>query len=412
MHHGIDLTPIAIVLSLAFVSAFVFRRLHQPLLVGYILVGVLLGPLFLHNDAGSAISVIAELGVLLLMFMIGLELDFRRFKKLFRPAIVVVVLQILAGCLLMLLFAYVQGMSLAQAVVLGFVVSLSSTAVAIGTLRDLRQENTEAGQTTTAVLIAQDLAVVPMLLVVGVLGYGTLEFEALVQTGVALVLVVCTLVGIFYLVENPRIMRRITRFLDTTIEQPVIAGAALCFTAAAVSGVVGLSTAYGAFAAGLLLGNMGELSEKLENAVKPLYDLLIMIFFLSVGLIIDVGYIVDNIWSVGMLLGVVLVFKTLINYGIIELIGLTKRGTSVAAASLGQVGEFSFILAGVALGYGILDNEVYQMVLVVIALSLILSPVWVRIVQYRFGIPSLRDYVRNNDKFQKQKDAIRQRLGL
>lgn len=157
--------------------------------------------------------------------------------------------------------------------------------------------------------------------------------------------------------------------------QNVLVALTVCFTAAALSGAIGLSASYGAFLAGLAIGSTHK-KEAYEEEIRPIFELLMMIFFLSVGIMIDFKFIVDHIFSIALVLFALLFLKTIFNITILRWQGLSRRHAIMLGASLGQAGEFSFVLAALGLSAGAILPEGYKYVVAIIALSLILTPVW------------------------------------
>lgn len=385
---------ISLILAAAFMSGLFLRRLRQPALVGYILVGIILGPGVLglvHTT--EMITWLAELGIILLMFMIGLELDMHSFRKSLSKSLMIVAIQVSLAIAAVFTLTFFFAASIGFAVLIGSIIALSSTAVAITVLKDLRQEHTESGTVTTSVLIAQDLAVVPILILVQMVGGESITSGHLIRATLSLILVGVTLFGIFYLTHHPRFLRKLQNVFSHGVDQPVLAALALIFTAAALSGYAGLSSAYGAFALGLIIRNIGDIGEAYKNAISPLHDLLLMIFFLSVGILIDVQLVIENWILISTLLLIVIALKTLGNTLILMVTSLSWRGRLLAAAAISQIGEFSFVLLGVGSENNLVSSTQYQVVLAVIALSLVISPVWVTIVRKITGIPSLSNFI-------------------
>jgi CPA2 family monovalent cation:H+ antiporter-2 len=162
---------------------------------------------------------------------------------------------------------------------------------------------------------------------------------------------------------------------------------AFCFGAATLSGSVGLSAGYGAFLAGLVLGNSDH-GEAFEHGAQPIQAVLLMVFFLSVGLLLDVGFLWENIGQVLFLVAMVLVFKTLLNIAGLRLLGLDWPRVVLSSVMLAQVGEFSFVLAGMGLHLGLLDAATGQLVVAVTVLSLAVTPLWVGVAR-RLGQPGM-----------------------
>jgi len=386
-----DLTHIAFILFLAFLGGLFLQRLKQPALVGYIIVGAIIGPGLLGIQGDDfTIKWLAELAVVLLMFMLGIELDIRKFRAAMKPALWTAGLQVVFGIAVMLGLSVFLGWSIPTAILFGFVIALSSTAVAVAILHELRTEDGEAGRIATAVLIAQDILVVPMLLVISAMSGGGVDATDILRLGISLTVIAVSLWGIFQLSKHPEWVTRIERLFTAGTNQPVVAALALCFGAAALSGALGLSTAYGAFALGLLLGNLsGGISDSYKGAMHSIHDLLMMIFFLSVGLMLDLSFVFDNLFQIAILLAVTIFLKTVVNVAILRFAGVSKKDALTLGAVLGQIGEFSFVLIALGLSNGFVSHETYQLALAVIALSLVISPLWLQFVRmrmHRYGV--------------------------
>lgn len=369
-----DLTGIALVVVAALLCGLGMERLKQPAILGYMVAGVLLGPsaLGLVHDQGQ-IGVLAELGVLMLLFVIGMELSLRIFKRIWRLAAAAAGLQIGASLGVFWLLAFVFGWPTPMAVLMGFVVAMSSTAVAIKILQDAGEIKTRAGRIAVAVLIAQDMAVVPMMLTIGVMGRGGFDWMSAVSLSGAVAL----LGGlVWYLSRGRKLVLPIPKILNTKREElGALVAIALCFGAAAISGLLGLSAAYGAFIAGLVIGN-SNLKKQVFAEVKPIQSVLMMVFFLSIGLLIDLNYVWANLGAVLAILFMVTVFKTVLNVGIVRVLGQPWPVAVVSGIALAQIGEFSFLLAGVAVVSGVIPPETSRLVVAVTVLSLLMSPLW------------------------------------
>lgn len=375
--HG-GLTEIAIVALAAMACGLLMERFRQPAIVGYILAGVLLGPsaFGLVSDR-EQIDMLAELGVLLLLYVVGMELSLRAFRRIWRLATMMTLLQIAASLLVMFVFRYLLGWSVGLTILLAFVVALSSTAVAIKILEGLGELRTRTGMVTVGVLIAQDLAVVPMMLIVAGMGAGAAAGGFDWSMIPRVVLSIAILAGlIIYLSSGRKIS---LPFLDAAAgnqDLKPLAALAFCFAAAGVSGLLGLSAAYGAFLAGLVIGSSRERHAMIE-ATQPIQSILLMVFFLSVGLLIDLAFVWENLWTVLTLFLFVAVFKTILNVGGLRLLGQNWRNSFMAGIMLTQIGEFSFILSKLGIDAGVITVEDSKYVVAVTVLSLALSPLFV-----------------------------------
>jgi CPA2 family monovalent cation:H+ antiporter-2 len=357
IEHG-ELTGMAAVALAALLCGLIMTRMRQPAVVGYILAGVALGPsgFGLVTDRAQ-ISILAELGVLMLLFVIGMELSLRAFKLVWVTAVGTALLQIAISLAMMVLFHVLFELDLRAAVLLAFVIAISSTAVAIKILEAIGELRTRVGRITVSVLIAQDLAVVPMMLIVGAMGGEEAALTA--WTAVKIALSIALLAGlIVYLSRRRRVRLPFVHHAAGNRELTAVAGLAYCFGAAAASGAVGLSPAYGAFLAGLFIGNTTQRKS------------------MSIGMLMDLAYIWANLWLVLFLWFFASVFKTALNIGILRLFRETWPRAFLASMALAQIGEFSFLLTQTGLGAEVIDEEIHKLVVSVTVLSLAISPIW------------------------------------
>ncbi|WP_119462109.1 cation:proton antiporter [Rhodospirillaceae bacterium SYSU D60014] len=373
MHGHESLTGLAIVALAALVCGMVMTRLKQPAVVGYILAGILLGPSalgFVENR--DHVQLLAELGVLMLLFLVGMELSLRSFKAIWRVALLATLMQIGGGVLVMLAVSRVLGWSVELAILLGFVVALSSTAVTIKMLQDIGELRTQTGQITLGILIAQDLAVVPMMIVVGSMAGAGFGWAALAKVALSIGFLALL---ILYLSRRRRVALPFASVVRGSADLTPLVGLVFCFGAASITGLLGLSPAYGAFIGGLVLGN-STARPVMIRSTAPIQSVLLMIFFLSIGLLLDLGFLRDNLGEVLVLLLMVTVVKTVFNVGTLRLLGEPWARAFLAGVLLAQLGEFSFLLAAIGLGNGLIDSYNHSLIVAVTVLSLMISPFW------------------------------------
>ena len=370
-----EITFIALIVVVALLCGMAMLRLKLPALVGYILAGVVLGPSgFGLVEDRDRINLLAELGVLMLLFLIGLELSLKAFKKVWRIALFGTLLQVGGAIVVMLLLSLVFGWSVEIAMLLGFVIALSSTAVVIKMLADIGELDSEVGRVTIAILIAQDLAVVPMMLILnGMASEGGFGASDLLPIAFAVGFLV---LFVRFLGRRDPVRLPFGRWIVGDHDLTPLAALAPCFAAAAISGLLGLSAAYGAFLAGLFIGASTDRQAIIE-ATRPIQSVLLMVFFLSIGLLIDLAYIWHNLGAVLVLLLVITLGKTTMNVGILRLLGEPWPRAFLTGVVLGQIGEFSFVLAALGLGNGLIEQDGHRLVVTVIALSLVISPLWI-----------------------------------
>jgi len=374
IEHG-ELTGLAAVALAALLCGLVMTRIRQPAVVGYILAGVALGPSGFELVTDRAqIAILAEFGVLMLLFVIGMELSLRAFKAVWVTAVGTALLQIAISLAMMILFHVFFDLDLGAAVLLAFVIAISSTAVAIKILEAIGELRTRVGRIAVGVLIAQDLAVVPMMLIVAAMGGEPSAGTA--WTVVKIALSIAFLAGlIVYLSRRRRVRLPFAQQAAGNRELTAVAGLAYCFGGAALSGAIGLSPAYGAFLAGLVIGNTTQRKSMLDT-IEPIQGVLLMIFFVSIGLLLDLAYIWANLGLVLFLWFFASVFKTALNIGILRLFRESWPRAFLAGMALAQIGEFSFLLVQTGLGAGVIDDAIHKLVISVTVLSLAISPIW------------------------------------
>ncbi len=368
-----ELILLAIIALAALLCGLVAARLRQPPVVGYIVAGVVLGPSFLGLvENQESVQLLAELGVLMLLFVIGMELSLRSFRRIWVIAVATTLLQILGTLAVMLLIGRALNWPFAATLLLAFSVALSSTAVAIKMLEQLGELRTATGRITVGILIAQDLAVIPMMLALDVVALGTFDLAVVLRIVLSIGLLAAL---IFFLSRRRRINLPLPAMVVGHPDLMPVLGLAICFGAATASGLSGLSPAYGAFLAGLTIGNSNLRASMLQQTL-PIQSVLMMVFFLSIGLLIDIEFLWQNRWVVLMMLLVVTVLKTVLNVGILRLMRLPWAQAMLTGLVLAQIGEFTFLLAGIGIRRGVIENGDFRLVIMVTALSLALSSLW------------------------------------
>mgnify|MGYP001234150913 FL=1 len=379
-HHFFD---IGIITLLAALAAIFLSRLQQLPMIGYVIAGVIIGPALLGIISDEKeIAFVAEIGVILLLFILGMELPLESFKKSYKIAVPVTFA--LIGLSLAMVFAigFIVEMSVAQKIVYGFIISLSSTAVAVKLLANVGLLTKGTGQIAVSVLIAQDLLFVPMIMLTNALGS-----EAGIDLAFIPKMLIATalLIGlILYLSRKEKVQLMFENTVEKHDDLIPVAALAWCFVGAGLSEYAGLSPAFGAFLAGLVIGNSYS-KEMVMPKIEPMQHVLLMVFFLSIGMLIDFGVIADNLLLISGLLVATMLFKTIACITLLKLFLPQDRWrcSFVTGLTIGQIGEFSFIIAAAALANGIFDDESYKVIIAVIALSLALSPLWMAIL-HRF----------------------------
>jgi K+:H+ antiporter len=374
IHHGFPLVEIATIIVIAVLAGLGLMRLKQPPLVGFILAGVIMGPtgfgLINNNDNVTAL---AEMGVLVLLFFIGTELSLKAFVATLKPAVIVAAGQLAAAMVIGAGISWLTGSTAAEGIILGFIIALSSTVVAMKMLEDMGALRRMPGRITVGVLIAQDIAVVPMLILVS--SFGGEETSA-AQLVIKIALAVGLLGALlWWLGRSPKIKVPYDKQIGDNVELLALGSLGACFAAAAISGTIGLSPAYGAFIAGLVIGNT-TLRNRVIPVIEPIQSILLVVFFLSIGLLIDLDYIRAHLGVVMAAALIVIAIKTVLNVFLLRFAGFDRETALLGGLSMAQIGEFSFVLAAAGFTAGALGFDIYRLSIAVTAITLLLSPAW------------------------------------
>ncbi len=374
MHAELNLLEIALVVVATLSCGLLFERLKQPAVLGYILAGVLLGPSVLKLVSNrEVISALAELGVLMLLFLIGMELSLKAFKTVWHISLLTTLAQISGSLIVVFGVGKIFDLSVGLSVLLACAIALSSTAVAIKMLEGIDELRTETGRITVGVLIAQDLAIVPIILVLQGMGSGNGIGPGLfIKVGVSVGLLA---VLIWYLGRRHKLRLPFAKIFKGNHDLEPLIALMFCFGAAVIAGLMGLSAAYGAFLGGLILGNTTERHRMIEST-KPIQSVLMMVFFLSIGLLLDFAYIWQHLGKVLILLLFITVGKTTLNIFVLNVLRQPWHRAFLSGLILSQMGEFAFLLATIGIDADLIDQEGGRLVVSLAALSLTLSPFW------------------------------------
>ncbi|MCC6671203.1 MAG: cation:proton antiporter [Planctomycetes bacterium] len=337
---------------------------------GFLAVGVLVGPHGLGVVANQAlVDRLAEIGVVVLLFSVGLELSFAQVVRLRRYVLLggglQVGLTLAAGAVAGLL----GGLSLAQSLFLGFLVTHSSTTSILRLLSDRGEIDSPAGRPSIAISLAQDLVVVPMILLVPLLA-GAGEEGLLPRIGLSFLGLAALVTGAWFVI--PRVLSLVVRTRSREIL--VLTVITLCFGTALATGAMGLSMALGAFLAGLVLGE-SPYRHLVQGEVEPLRDALTSMFFVSIGMLFDPAVVAERPLQALGLLAALLAAKALIVFPITRFLGLPGWVQLRTALWLAQVGEFAFVLMQVPSGGTLLPADVKSLFVVVAVVSIALTPV-------------------------------------
>jgi len=377
MHLDPVILVITIVLFFSMLMAYIAMRVKLPIVVAYILTGVLLGPsgLAVIEDY-ELVTRIGEIGVIMLLFFVGMEVSIPRLLKGWKVAFIGTNVQIMFSVIVCVALALLFDMSWQQGVLYGFIISLSSTAVVLKMLQDSGEIELPLGQNALGVLLVQDLAIIPMMVILSMLGG---DSETSVSSLLIQVLGGIGVIGlVIWLMRTGRF--HIPEVLLGSYENRMMLGLLLCLGSASLTGWLGLSPALGAFLAGVLLASSDQ-SEWVHEHLGPVHIIFMAMFFLSIGMLVDLDYLFAH---AGIVLGatlLVFLFNAGTNVFVMRALGEDWESSLLTAGLLSQIGEFSFLLAAIGLHVALIDKSLHSMTVLVIALTLMLSPLWLTLIK-------------------------------
>ncbi len=348
------------------------QKLKLPSILGFLITGIIIGPYgFSVVNAVDEVEVIAEIGVILLLFVIGMELSIKQLASIKKTVFVGGFLQVGITAGVAGLCYFFLGNDWNAAVFVGFLFSLSSTAIVLKLLQERNEIGTPHGRNALGILIFQDIIVVPMMLVTPILAGQTenIGYSVFMLVVKSLIVVAITIVSARYLV--PRLMHVIAKtrskelFLLTTIT--------LCFAVAFITSEAGLSLALGAFLAGLIISE-SEYSHQATSIILPFRELFTSFFFISVGMLMDVNFFLSNTLVIMGIVVLVFIIKGLIAAFAVALLKYPPRTVILTGLALFQVGEFAFILSKVGIENNLLSPEMNQYFLSVSIVSMLITP--------------------------------------
>lgn len=405
MQHLQIVRDLLVIYGIGVVVVLLFQRLRQSPIVGYLVTGILVGPngfgwVFTSNE----VEVLAEIGVMLLLFSLGIEFSLKKLAKMTGVVLGTGAAQVLLSIIFVLLLTNHLAISWSQRLFWGFVISLSSTAIVLKTLQERAEVDSVHGRVSLGILIFQDLCIVPMMVVLPLLsGTGTDILVPLAQAlSKAGLVVLGTLLGARYLF--PYILYWIVRTKNK--ELFVIASIFMFLGTAWLVSRFGLSLALGAFLAGMVLSE-SEYGHQIFADIRPFRDSLNSLFFISVGMLVNPRFVFEQFESIAVLIGVVLLAKSLLVSLTVFFSRYPIRIALLVGMGLAQIGEFSFVLLKEGLRYQLVTDYWYQVLLSASVGTMILTPLifnfssqlaekaslqrWARRLQWRHGLRGLTE---------------------
>lgn len=375
-HPGIEfLGQIGIVLVAALIGGLVARALRLPVLIGYLLAGIVVGPhtpgFIAHEDT---VKTVADLGVALLMFAVGVQFSLDELNHVRRIAIIGGGAQIIGTVLLGLGLGVLFGWGMYGGLFLGCALALSSTAVMLKVLEERGELGTAHGNSMLGILVVQDLSLVLMIILLPALSaFSTEGAKALIGVGFALLKAILFLLVTVIMATRgaPALLNRVAK--TGSRELFLLTVVCLCLVAGYAADQMGLGLALGAFLAGIVVSESGYANE-VFGQIRPLRDVFASVFFVSVGMLLDPAFVVKNWLIISAVVLTILVGKSLLTMVALHMLGAPGRVVILTGLGLAQIGEFSFVLATVGAARGLIEPEVSSVILSSALITILLAP--------------------------------------
>lgn len=367
-------SDLALILVTAGVTTVIFKWLKQPLVLGYIVAGFLIGPYFTYFPVitdHESVHVWSEIGMVFLLFAIGLEFSFKKLKKVGSTVGITALTEIVVMLIVGYVLGKLLGWSKMDSIFLGAMLSMSSTTIIAKAFEDLNLKGEKYTESVIGVLIVEDLAAILMMVVLSTIS-GSKAFDGteLLYCVVKLVffLVAWFLFGIFII---PSLLKRIRKLMNA--ETITIVAVGLCFVMVVLASYLGFSTALGAFIMGSILAETLE-ADIIHKVTEPIKDLFGAVFFVSVGMMVSPQIIISYIWPIIIITIIVLTLKSASSFLGMMMAGHNVKSAIQAGMCFGQIGEFSFIIATVGMSFGVIDEFLYPIIVSVSIITTFLTP--------------------------------------
>jgi CPA2 family monovalent cation:H+ antiporter-2 len=381
---GSSISFICIVVLLVVFASFFLKKINQPNLIAYILIGILVGPSSLDLiENPESIVFIGELGIILLFFFIGMEIDLSSFIRDWKLALFGTLSQILLSVLSVFLVGYFLDWSMSRILVLGCVIALSSSAVVFKLLEERGLFSSKLGKNVSSILLAQDIAIAPILIFISMMGTtvsaGSVSF---VDSIYMKILGGIIFVGLITYVAIKKEIKQLPfkNTIKDDHELQVFMALFFCFSGALLANFFGISEALGAFVGGIVM-HAGKATAWIHQAIHSFRILFVAIFFISIGAQLNLSFLVAHWHSLALMLIAVYITNHMINALILRAYSNDWKSAIVGGALLGQIGELSFLICMTAINVGILTQFSYDFTISLISLTIFISPIWILITE-------------------------------
>ncbi|MBI3754212.1 MAG: cation:proton antiporter [Deltaproteobacteria bacterium] len=366
------LRDIIILMGVSVPVVIIFHRLGMPTIVGFLATGVIIGPhgLKLITEAAT-VELLAQIGVVMLLFTIGLELSFAKLRNVGREAVISGGLQILFTTAIVIIIAVIFNRPFFQAILFGFIIAQSSTAIILKILSDRGEIDSSHGRLSTGIVIVQDIAVVPMVILLQHMGKVEVVTAAAVAKTIATAGIAVFAILMLAYILVPKILYQAVRLRNREVF--IITALFLCLGIAWITSRVGLSLAIGAFIAGLVISE-SEYSHQIVAEVLPFRDVFSSLFFMSIGMLLEFHYFLSHLSSIFPMVCAIIVLKIAVIIAVGQMLRYPLRLAVIVAIGLANIGEFSFVLMKTGEAYNLLDKEMYQIFIAASILTMLAIP--------------------------------------
>ncbi len=369
------LQDIVVIFALSVFVNLIFTKIKIPTIIGYMVTGIIAGPHLLGLvSAQHEIELMAEIGVVLLMFTIGLEFSLQHLIKIRKVVFFGGLMQFALTTGIILLISRFYDLEWKSGLFIGFLTSLSSTAIVLKMLQERSDLTSNYGRTVLGILIFQDIMLVPLILFSNILVGDDMDITSQVGSLAIKTVAIIAFVYVGYRWLVPWLLNLIVHRRNQ--ELFLMSIFLFCLAVALLTSKMGMSLAFGAFLAGLMISG-SEYSHNTFGNLIPFKDTFTSFFFVSIGMLLDLGFVAENFWLVLGTLALVLTTKAFFAGASGFMLGHTFRGTVMVGVALSQVGEFSFILAKIGEGTSLLSNFYFQLFLAVAVMSMSLTPLFI-----------------------------------
>ncbi len=405
------LADIAILMIIALIMGYIANKLGQPAMLGYLFAGMIVGPYSWSHLISNVedIEVLANIGVSLLLFVVGMEFSPKKLKSIWNVSAVGGAFEMMGMLFLGAITGMILGWSITESLLLGTMLMMSSTIVIIKILHETGQTDTMHGRLLIGMLIIEDIGAIIVITTISSFVGGEasllLKFLPVITGTILLVLVIFIGRKLF-----PRILRAVSVTHSKELFLLTVFG--ICISVTVLSEAFGLSLALGAFMAGIVLSESDRHLD-IMGQITPLKEIFLVIFFVSMGMTIDPNHLIDNPVPVIAVLTVLLVGKILVNFSAVKFLGYHPKTALFVGLGMIPLGEFSFIIASMGLGSGMMSDVVYSSVIAAALISMVLTPYVFRSAPAVYKFLRKHNFLKTDgeeDALEEQNHEKRQRL--